>query len=111
MPSKYQNLRNNIKDISKNCKCKCTSPDCASEHWKFGDYYTLLGGEGYCFGLVFMWGQAVLTGGEPTLVNGTLFPKGEATYLQRLEELTREYPTTPGHRLSDTINALMKIRH
>ena len=99
MPDKYQNLRNNIKDVSKNCP-------------GFGDYYGLLGGDGagYCFGLVYMWGQAVLAGGEPTLFDEILFPKGEATYFYRLDGLTRYYPDFPGARLSDAINLAVNLR-
>ena len=79
MPSKYQNLRKNIKDLSENCP-------------GFGDYYSLLGGEkGYCFGLVFMWGQAVLA-------------NDHFTYFQRLTYLTQEYPSSRGKMLSDYVN-------
>ena len=85
MPNKYQNLWNNIQDISKNCS-------------SFGDYYNLLGrNRGYCFGLVFMWGQAVLA-------------EEEDVFFRRLDILTQEYVDYPGCRLSDMINLLISYR-
>ncbi|QSH40746.1 ankyrin repeat domain-containing protein [Lentisphaerota bacterium ZTH] len=78
MSSKYENLKNNIKDISENCN--------------FGDYYTSLRlPQGLCFGMVFMWGQAVLS-------------EDVHQYFSRLDLLTRKY--SKSEKLSDIINKL-----
>ncbi|MCP3940100.1 MAG: ankyrin repeat domain-containing protein [Desulfobacteraceae bacterium] len=66
MPSKYQNLLMNICDLTIKCD--------------LGDFYTILKPEkGLCFGLAFMWGQAVLA-------------QDEKTFIKRLDLLTDHYP-------------------
>ncbi|MCP3966184.1 MAG: ankyrin repeat domain-containing protein [Lentisphaerae bacterium] len=76
MPSRYKNLHNNIKEISDNC------------NW--GNYEVLLGKDGLCFGLVFMWGQALLC-------------NDLETYYKRMNILIRNYEFRD-KKLSQLIN-------
>ncbi|KEI34848.1 ankyrin-repeat protein [Francisella sp. W12-1067] len=82
--SGYNNLKENIKDISTNCD--------------WGSYYSLLElPQGLCFGLSAMWGQACLI--------------GEAeTFYKRLELLTKDYSSPTSRKLSAIINEHVKYQ-
>ncbi|APC92130.1 MULTISPECIES: hypothetical protein [Francisella] len=81
--SKYELLRENIKDISVNCD--------------WGDYYGELGlPAGLCFGLAYMWGQAVLA-------------DDQETFSKRLAILTDDY-SKKSKSLSANIKNWTKVR-
>ncbi|APC91619.1 MULTISPECIES: hypothetical protein [Francisella] len=64
--TKYELLKENIKEISDNCD------------WGKGYYDKLSLPSGLCFGLAYMWGQAALA-------------KDQKTFYDRLEILTKDY--------------------
>ncbi|QSH41362.1 hypothetical protein P0136_08440 [Lentisphaerota bacterium ZTH] len=87
MPNKYENLFDNIRDISSNCN--------------MGNYYLKLKlPGGLCFGLSHMWGQAVLA-------------QDVATFNSRMDLLTKAYPCLTGVvprrklRLSSVLNGIL----
>lgn len=68
--SKYGNFHTNIKNISRNLD--------------WGNYFYLLGsGNGLCYGLTHMWGQAFLA-------------NDEQTFFQRMDCLTKDYSSQKG---------------
>ena len=98
-PNKYENLRNNIKDISEHC-------------YNFGHYSKLLNSNnsagGYCLGLTMMWGQAVLANGKVTHFMGQAALEEDEVerYVHRLNMLTGRYLDRSGDFLTN-----QKIAH
>ena len=71
--NKYQRFRANLLDILQNCK-------------GIGNYWPLLkeSMEGLCYGLTFMWGQAVLANDEATFIKRLKLKKMSAREINKL---------------------------
>jgi len=96
MHHRYDNLMFNLEDLSDRCP-------------GFGDYHRLLGQNGYCYGLVHMWGRAILLPNSNRRVLHNGFQK--KIFENRLDILTRDYYANPLRvkskeykRLSDFLN-------